>query len=295
MLRGAVESILPSAEAQGVEVHLDAPASLKVDGELRRLEQVFLNLLQNAVKFTPDGGRIDVVANTNQREVEVAVSDTGMGIDPEFLPHVFDRFRQADSNPTRTHGGLGLGLSIAHHLVEAHGGTIRVSSAGRGQGTTFTVTLPLAAAQQPGAVQRTERGASAALPDLTGVRVLIVDDEPDAREMMACALATCGTTVLTAGSSQEALAALQQSEVDVLLADIGMPVEDGFTLIKKVRTLPSRRSAAVPAAAVTAYARDDQRQQALAAGFQLHIAKPVDPPQLAHAVASLLRQTAISL
>jgi signal transduction histidine kinase/ActR/RegA family two-component response regulator len=295
MLRGAVESILPSAEAQGVEVHLDAPASLKVDGELRRLEQVFLNLLQNAVKFTPDGGRIDVVANTNQREVEVAVSDTGMGIDPEFLPHVFDRFRQADSNPTRTHGGLGLGLSIAHHLVEAHGGTIRVSSAGRGQGTTFTVTLPLAAAQQPGAVQRTERGASAALPDLTGVRVLIVDDEPDAREMMACALATCGTTVLTAGSSQEALAALEQSEVDVLLADIGMPVEDGFTLIKKVRTLPSRRSAAVPAAAVTAYARDDQRQQALAAGFQLHIAKPVDPPQLAHAVASLLRQTAISL
>jgi CheY-like chemotaxis protein len=218
------------------------------------------------------------------------VADTGIGIEPEFLPHVFDRFRQADSNTTRTHGGLGLGLSIARNLIDAHGGAIRVDSAGLGCGTTFTVTLPLALASASGTHTRPVRNGSAnTMPDLTGVRVLVVDDEPDAREMMACALSNCGTTVLTAGSSQEALDALSHTSVDVLLADIGMPVEDGYTLIRKIRSLPSARSASIPAAAVTAYAREDQRQQALAAGFQLHLAKPVDPPQLARAVATLLR------
>jgi K+-sensing histidine kinase KdpD/ActR/RegA family two-component response regulator len=296
MLRGAVESVLPAAEAQGVTVSLHAPASLHLDGDIRRLEQVFLNLLSNAVKFTPPGGRIDLRAAVSDRHVEVQVADTGIGIDPDFLPHVFDRFRQADSNTTRTHGGLGLGLSIARNLVDAHGGAIRVDSAGRGCGTTFTVTLPLAlASTQSGTLQHADRSlAPNAMPDLTGVRVLVVDDEPDAREMMACALANCGTTVLTAGSSQEALDALTHTDVDVLLADIGMPVEDGYALIRKVRTLPSARSATVPAAAVTAYAREDQRQQALAAGFQLHLAKPVDPPQLARAVAALLRQNALT-
>ncbi len=296
VLRGAVESILPSAEAQGVTVHLNAPAALQLDGDVRRLEQVFLNLLSNAVKFTPAGGRIDVRVAASDRHVEVQVADTGIGIEPEFLPHVFDRFRQADSNTTRVHGGLGLGLSIARHLVDAHGGSIAVHSAGRGLGTTFTVTLPLAlAGPQPGVKPRADRGTHGSLPDLTGVRVLVVDDEPDAREMMACALANCGTTVLTAGSSQEALDALSHTTVDVLLADIGMPIEDGYALIRKVRSLPSPRLASVPAAAVTAYARDDQRQQALAAGFQLHLAKPLDPPQLARAVATLLRHHALML
>ena len=294
MLRGAVESVLPAAEAQGVTVYVHAPASLHLDGDVRRLEQVFLNLLANAVKFTPPGGRIDLRAAVSDRHVEVQVADTGRGIEAEFLPHVFDRFRQADSNTTRTHGGLGLGLSIARHLVDAHGGTIRVESDGRGCGTTFTVTLPRSLSAAPGTLARADRnGAANAVPDLTGVRVLVVDDEPDAREMMACALANCGTTVLTAGSSQEALDALSHANVDVLLADIGMPNEDGYALIRKVRSLPSARSASIPAAAVTAYAREDQRQQALAAGFQLHLAKPVDPPQLARAVAALLRHNAL--
>ncbi len=298
ILRGAVESILPSAEAQGVAVHLNAPASLQLDGDIRRLEQVFLNLLSNAVKFTPAGGRIDVRVAASDRHVEVQVADTGIGIEPEFLPHVFDRFRQADSNTTRVHGGLGLGLSIARNLVDAHGGSIAVHSAGRDCGTTFTVTLPLSVlgASPTGVKPRADRaGAHGSLPDLTGVRVLVVDDEPDAREMMACALANCGTTVLTAGSSQEALDALNNTTIDVMLADIGMPVEDGYALIRKVRSLPSPRLASVPAAAVTAYAREDQRQQALAAGFQMHLAKPLDPPELARAVASLLRHTALML
>jgi CheY-like chemotaxis protein len=296
VLRGAVESILPSAEAQGVTVHLNAPTSLHLDGDMRRLEQVFLNLLSNAVKFTPTGGRIDVRVATSDRRVEVHVVDTGIGIEPEFLPHVFDRFRQADSNTTRVHGGLGLGLSIARHLVDAHGGSIGVHSAGGGCGTTFTVTLPRALSGSQGVRTRTDRtGPQGSLPDLTGVRVLVVDDEPDAREMMACALANCGTTVLTAASSQEALEALSHTTVDVVLADIGMPVEDGYALIRKIRALPSARLASVPAAAVTAYAREDQRQQALAAGFQLHLAKPLDPPQLARAVAALLRHNALML
>jgi hypothetical protein len=278
-------------------VHLNAPASLLFDGDIRRLEQVFLNLLSNAVKFTPEGGRIDVRVGTSDRQVEVHVADTGIGIEPEFLAHVFDRFRQADSQTTRTHGGLGLGLSIARNLVDAHGGSISVDSEGRGCGSTFTVTLPLAStAPSPGSPARADRPrATGELPDLTGVRVLVVDDEPDAREMMACALANCGTTVLTAGSSQEALDALSHSNIDVLLADIGMPVEDGYTFIRKVRSLPSQRAASIPAAAVTAYAREDQRQQALTAGYQLHIPKPVDPPKLARAVAALLKHSALML
>jgi K+-sensing histidine kinase KdpD/CheY-like chemotaxis protein len=296
VLRGAVESILPAAEAQGVTVHLQDAGPIQLDGDIRRLEQVFLNLLSNAVKFTPAGERIDVRVAAGDRRVEVQVADTGIGIEPEFLPHVFDRFRQADSHTTRVHGGLGLGLSIARHLVDAHGGSIAVHSDGRERGTTFAVTLPRAAGRSPTSHPRVEEaGAPGAMPDLTGVRVLVVDDEPDAREMTACALATCGTTVLTAGSSQEALDALNRGPVDVLLADIGMPVEDGYTLIRKVRALASPRLAALPAAAVTAYAREDQRQQALAAGFQMHLAKPLDPPQLARAVASLLRHQALTL
>ena len=292
-LRGAVESILPAAEAKGIAVQLRAPATIQIDGDVGRLEQIFMNLLSNAVKFTPETGRIDVRVATHDRQVEVQVADTGIGIEPDFLPHVFDRFRQGDSNPTRAHGGLGLGLSIARHLVEAHGGSIRVDSGGRGCGTTFTVTLPLAPAHA-GQKPRLEKQREDHLPDLTGIRVLVVDDEPDAREMMACALANCGTTVLTAASAEEALEALKATNVDVLLADIGMPVDDGYTLIRKVRELPPPR-ASIPAAAVTAYARDDQREQALAAGFQMHVAKPVEPAELARTVASLIRHHAAML
>ncbi len=293
-LRGAVETARPAADALGVTVQLPAPTALPNAGDARRLEQVFLNLLSNAVKFTPTGGRIDVRATGGEGQVEVQVADTGIGIEQDFLPHVFDRFRQADGNTTRSHGGLGLGLSIARHLVDAHGGSIRADSAGRGLGTTFTVTLPTTMHPHQGVKKQPRPRSGESVPDLTGVRVLVVDDEPDAREMMACALANCGTIVMTAGSSQEALEALSQTDVDVLLADIGMPVEDGYALIRKVRALPSRASS-IPAAAVTAYAREDQRQQALAAGFQLHLAKPIDPPQLARAVAALLRHSTNAL
>jgi CheY-like chemotaxis protein/anti-sigma regulatory factor (Ser/Thr protein kinase) len=280
--------VLPLAATKGLDVRPAIKEPVHIAGDARRLEQVFLNLLSNAVKFTPAGGHVDIEVSANDGTAEVRVSDSGVGIDPEFLPHVFERFRQADSRTTRTYGGLGLGLSIAKHLVEAHGGGIRVESAGRDRGTTFTVSLPVTAASAGELPVHHEPSHAAELPNLNGIRVLVVDDEPDAREMMACALANCGTTVITAGSAREALEALQQSRIDVVLADIGMPVEDGYALIRKIRALPSAREAAIPAAAVTAYAREDQRQRALAAGFQLHIAKPVNPSELARAVASLV-------
>jgi len=294
-ITSAVEWILPLAEEKAIEVRVPPHVPVRVTADGRRLEQVFLNLLSNAVKFTPPGGRVSVDVIAADGAVEVRVSDTGVGIDASFLPHVFDRFRQAESHTTRTHGGLGLGLSIAKQLVEAHGGSIRAESAGCGEGALFTVTLPIAASRHKGdqamsgwgALSAVEGPALSALPSLDGVRVLIVDDERDAREMMACALANCGAAVTTAVSAGEALDALRRTAFDVLLADIGMPDEDGYTLIRKVRALPAADRAAIPAAAVTAYAREDQRQQALAAGYQLHVAKPVDPARLARAVSAL--------
>lgn len=292
-ITSAVEWILPLAEEKAIEVHVPPHSPVRVAADGRRLEQVFLNLLSNAVKFTPAGGRVTIDVSSIDGSVEVRVRDTGVGIDASFLPHVFDRFRQAESHTTRTHGGLGLGLSIAKQLVEAHGGSIRAESAGRGEGALVVVTLPLAASRQRAEqmeIGRRDGGPASAggLPSLKGVRVLIVDDELDAREMMACALASCGAAVTTAASTQEALEMLTRTTVDVLLADIGMPDEDGYALIRKVRALPSADRASIPAAAVTAYARQDQRQQALAAGYQLHIAKPIDPSRLARAVMTLL-------
>jgi signal transduction histidine kinase/ActR/RegA family two-component response regulator len=287
-IRGAIESVLPLAAAKGIDVQPSIHGPVYILGDARRLEQVFLNLLSNAVKFTPEGGRIEVEVSAREGVAEARVRDSGMGIEAEFIPHVFERFRQADSKTTRSHGGLGLGLSIAKHLVEAHGGSIAVESAGRDKGTTFTVTLPTAAAAEGPERHADRQAAAQPLPDLTGIRVLVVDDEPDAREMMACALADCGTTVITAGSAREALDALERTDVNVLLADIGMPLEDGYSLIRQVRSLPTARLASIPAAAVTAYAREDQRQRALAAGFQLHIPKPVNAPDLARAVAQLV-------
>jgi len=222
----------------------------------------------------------------------VRVVDTGAGIDPGFLPHVFERFRQGDSAATRSVGGLGLGLFIARQLVEAQGGVIQVDSEGAGRGAAFTVTLPAAVG---GAVLHPPANAAAIaplesrepMPVLDGIRVLLVDDEPDAREVMASALEACGAKVVSAASAREALQTLVHTDVDLLLSDIAMPEQDGYELIRAVRAMPSARLSALPAAAVTAHARDDERERALSAGFQMHLTKPIDPVALARAVAAL--------
>jgi K+-sensing histidine kinase KdpD/ActR/RegA family two-component response regulator len=289
-IRGAVEAMMPQAAAKRVDIRFETTPGVRVFADPRRLEQVFLNLLSNAVKFTPAGGRIAVDVAVSGQSVDVRVTDTGAGIAPAFLPHVFDRFRQADSATTRSAGGLGLGLFIARQLVEAQGGAIRVESEGTGCGATLTVTLPTAS----GAPAVHHIAAAAAtmdllepMPVLDGVRVLLVDDEPDAREVMAAALESCGATVTSTSSALEAFETLARTEIDLLLSDIAMPGEDGCELIRRIRSLPSPRLASLPAAAVTAYARDDERGRALAAGFQMHLTKPIHPVALARAVATL--------
>jgi CheY-like chemotaxis protein/anti-sigma regulatory factor (Ser/Thr protein kinase) len=277
-----------------VDVRFGATPSVRVLADPRRLEQVFLNLFSNAVKFTPSGGHITVDVRISDREVQVSLADTGAGIAPAFLPRVFERFRQADSATTRGAGGLGLGLFIARQLVEAQGGAIRVASEGTGQGATFTVTLPVVeGASATGLPPATVPAAPAtveAMPVLRGVRVLLVDDEPDAREVMASALEVCGATVLSAASARAALDLLAHDHVDLILADIAMPGQDGYELIREIRAMPSARLSAIPAAAVTAHAREDERDRALAAGFQMHLAKPIQPTVLARAVATLARE-----
>jgi K+-sensing histidine kinase KdpD/ActR/RegA family two-component response regulator len=291
-IRGAVEAMMPQAAAKGVELRYDPVSGVYVVADPRRLEQVFLNLLSNAVKFTPSGGNVTIAVASAAESVEVRVSDTGAGIDAAFLPHVFERFRQADSTTTRGVGGLGLGLFIARQLVDAQEGTIRVESEGAGRGAMFVVTLPAtkgaAAGRHP--LPSTSAQAAAAvepMPVLDGIRVLLVDDEPDAREMMASALETCGATVTSAASARDALETLSHGDIDLVLSDIAMPGQDGYELIREIRAMSSSRLAGVPAAAVTAHAREDERERALAAGFQMHLAKPIHPATLAKAVAAL--------
>lgn len=291
LLRNVIESMVPATAAKRIELQFAAVPDAIVLGDIRRLEQVFFNLIGNAVKFTDDGGQIEVSIGCSDGLVEVRVADTGIGIEPEFVPHVFDRFRQADSTTTRLHGGVGLGLSIARQLVEAHQGTISVESEGKGRGATFIVRLPVAS----GRVQVTPEPTAPPEPKipgavrLDGIRVLVVDDESDSREVMAHALEDCGATVSVAENARQAMEILEESEMDVLLADIAMPEEDGYALIRRIRSSPAGRIAAIPAAAVTAHARDDERRRALAAGFHFHLAKPFEPGQLTRAVQALAR------
>jgi PAS domain S-box-containing protein len=297
-IEAAVEAVRPGAEAKGVRVQkLIDTGLVTVSGDPVRLQQVVWNLLSNAIKFTPRGGRVQVRMERVNSHVEIAVSDTGAGIAPEFLPHVFDRFRQADQKTTRRHGGLGLGLAIVRHLVELHGGTVRAESEGEGRGSTFTVLLPVApvyaADPAEGRVHPAARDTLPAFecPDrLDGLRVLVVDDEPDTREMLKTGLEHCGANVTTVGSAAEAFALIAGEPPHVIISDIGMPDEDGYDLIRKVRKLPPERGGRVPAIALTAYARAEDRMQALRAGYQMHVPKPVELVELAAVTASLARR-----
>ncbi|HZG54779.1 MAG TPA: ATP-binding protein [Pyrinomonadaceae bacterium] len=291
----SVDGLRPAAEAKEIrlQLQLDAPAG-QVSGDPDRLQQVAWNLISNAIKFTPRGGRVSVSLAHVASQVEVTVSDTGKGIAPEFLPHVFDRFRQADATTTRAYGGLGLGLAIVRQLVELHGGTVRVDSAGEGQGSTFTVSLPLMAMH--GAIGDTGSAQLPELklpeldcpPELTDLRVLVVDDEADTCELLQAILESCGAQVKTANSAAAALEAVKQEVFDVLVSDIGMPEEDGYSLIAKVRALSKERGGKVPAvAALTAYASEEDRIRALQSGFQIHVPKPIRPSELVAVVANL--------
>jgi signal transduction histidine kinase/CheY-like chemotaxis protein len=292
LVAGVVDTIMPTATINGIAVTVRSVPAAVIPGDRRRLEQVFFNLLSNALKFTPTGGEITLDAARSNGTVEVRVSDNGVGIDPELLPHVFDRFWQADSTRIRSHGGLGLGLTIARQLVEAHGGTISVESGGRNRGTTFAVRLRAAGPQSDRALSRGDghrRAAGNGSPCLEGIHVLVVDDEPDAREFVAHALQIHGARVTGAMSAAEAFEVLSQIEVHVLLVDIAMPDEDGYSFIRRIRASDDLRIAAIPAAAVTAHARFPEREEAFAAGFQRHLAKPVDPELLASTVSQLAR------
>jgi signal transduction histidine kinase len=300
-IEAAIESVQPAAEARQIRIQkLLDPLAGPVAGDPARIQQVVWNLLSNAVKFTPKGGRVEVRLERVNSHVEIIVADNGMGISPEFLPHVFDRFRQLDSSSTRKHGGLGLGLSIVRHLVELHGGTVRVKSRGEGQGTTFIIDLPLSVAHlapEPGEEARVHPRASDASGspgddpalDLKGTRVLVVEDEENARETLRQILEHCAAEVRTVTSAAEAMEELERWRPDVLLSDIGLPGEDGYSLIQRVRRLTPERGGKIPAAALTAFARSEDRRRALLAGFQMHLAKPVDIQELAAVVATLAR------
>jgi PAS domain S-box-containing protein len=311
VIEAAVDSVRPAAEAKGIrlQVVLD-PRAGPVSGDPDRLQQVVWNLLTNAVKFTPKDGRVQVLLARVNSHLELTVSDTGQGIEEKFLPFVFDRFRQADPSTTRVHGGLGLGLAIVRHLVELHGGTVSVESPGLGQGTTFKVSLPLMIIHRPefssgGAEDAATATNSAAHPtaggqltlecppELEGLRVLLVEDEPDARELLVAVLTQCRADVRAVSNAADALSEFEAWQPEVLISDIEMPGEDGYALIRKIRNLPPERGGKIPAAALTAYARAEDRMRALLSGFQLHVPKPVEPAELVAVVASLAGRTAV--
>jgi signal transduction histidine kinase/ActR/RegA family two-component response regulator len=292
VIEAAIEAVRPAVEARGVElaVQLD-PSAGPVMGDATRLQQIVWNLLSNAVKFTPRGGKIEVTLERAGSEARITVCDTGQGIPAAFLPYLFERFRQADTGSTRTYGGLGLGLAIVRHLVELHGGTVQAASDGPGKGATFTVLLPIMAVRlhprSDGAAPWSSHRQTGAQNGLRGLRVLVVDDESDAREMLSLVLTRCAAEVTTAGSAREAMEILPTLHPDVLISDIGMPGEDGYSLISQVRALPAEQGGEVPAVALTAFARTEDRTRALMSGFQMHIPKPVDPGELAAVVENL--------
>jgi PAS domain S-box-containing protein len=298
IIHNSVATVQPAADAKGVRLQtIIDPQVGPVSGDPGRLQQVVWNLLSNAVKFTPKDGRVQVRLERVSSHIEIVVSDTGIGIRPDFLPYVFERFRQAEAGTTRKTGGLGLGLAIVRHIVEMHGGTVEADSAGEGEGSTFRVLLPLmivhpAAMTSPREHPRTERLAPLTdLNDLSGIRVLAVDDEADARALLQLVLEMAGAEVTTASSAPSALEQIDATRPDALIVDIGMPGMDGFELISRIRALPDPAVRDVPAAALTAFARSEDRTKALRSGFEMHLSKPVDPGELVASVATLVRRS----
>ena len=293
VMNQAIESIRHAAESKGIGLHFDVVPDLVAWVDPARLQQVFWNLLSNAVKFTPERGTIDITMDRDRGQVRVSVADTGAGIAPDFLPRVFDRFSQADPSASRQHPGLGLGLAIVRHLVELHGGTVKADSPGEGQGATFTIRLPISAVRRrplaglaegrASGPPRLEADAGSETAKLGGARVLVVDDEGDARELVRTVLQLHGAVVTTAASAAEAIDRLKSDPFDLLVADIGMPDEDGYSLIRRARAI-----SAVRAIALTAYGREEDRVRVLAAGYQRHVTKPVMPDLLIEIVASVL-------
>jgi signal transduction histidine kinase/ActR/RegA family two-component response regulator len=302
LLRNSIASVMPAVEAKNLQIKSAIePNAGQVLADPDRLQQVVWNLLSNAVKFTPRGGHIRVALEHDESHVDIVVADSGIGIRPDFLPHIFERFRQAEAGPTRRHGGLGLGLAIARHLVEMHGGAITATSKGEGKGAEFRVTLPLMlSATEPQVEQRHHQTTVAPQPavklgDLTGLRVLAVDDDPDALRLLFDILEAAGATVIAVSSAAEALEKLQSESPNVLVADLAMPDADGFDLIKQVRRMSNPVQRDIPAAALTAYARAGDRAKSLRSGFQIHLAKPIDPVELVAAVRGLAGRESVNL
>ena len=294
----AVESVRPAAEAKGVRVvKVMDTGAVAIPGDPVRLQQVVWNLLSNAIKFTPRGGRVQITSERVNSHLEIVVSDTGQGIAPDFLPHVFDRFRQADQKTSRQHGGMGLGLAIVRHLVELHGGTVSAASAGEGKGATFRVMLPITPLYQvDSSGGRVHPAARDLLPPdegtdrLDGLTILVVDDEPDTRELLKQGLEYCGAKVTVAGSAAEAVDSIVASVPDILISDVGMPGIDGYDLIRQIRGLPKDSGGRVAAIALTAYTRTEDRLHALRAGYDMHVPKPVELAELVAVAASVLRR-----
>ncbi len=300
IIDAALEIVSPAAENRGIRLRrqLDRE-SIEIFGDPARLQQVIWNLLSNAIKFTPGGGEVEVRVQRVDSWLQIVVRDTGQGIDPSFLPHVFDRFRQDDGSTTRSHGGMGLGLSLVRSLVEMHGGLVRAESDGLDRGSTFIVSLPLSGASAPVQSEELPRVGPGVAPfrtfaalgeqRLDGLRVLVVDDEHDAREYMRRLLEACGAEVVTAGSAPEALRAVTKVRPAVMVCDIGMPNEDGYDLIRKVRLLATEQGGLTPAAALTAYSREEDQRKSLELGYQFHLSKPVEPAHLISVVAELAK------
>jgi len=294
VVEAATEAARPAADAKGVQlVSLLDPSSGQVEGDGERLRQVVANLISNAIKFTPSGGRVEVRLRRVASNVVLSVLDSGKGIAPEFLPHLFERFRQADSSSTRSYGGLGVGLAIVRHVVELHGGAVRATSDGEGRGATFIVTLPALPATdaRPPAGEPIDRLEPTTYPALEGLHVLVVDDEPDTCDLLATLLSRCGAETRTACSAAEARNLFGRWKVDVLVSDLGMPGEDGFALLRDLRSRAGARGDALPAIALTAYARAEDRAKVLASGFERHVVKPIEPSELVSIVADVAGRT----
>jgi signal transduction histidine kinase/ActR/RegA family two-component response regulator len=303
LIEATIETVKPAADAKGIQLLVQLEPELRsMQGDANRLQQVLWNLLANAVKFTPQGGQVAVTLSQAGSQLEVAITDNGEGIDPAFLPHIFERFRQADASSTRRHGGLGLGLSIVRQLVELHGGVVSAHSAGPGTGSTFRMRFPTTSTQQnitePTGHHPVVDAALASMEelrqvDLAGVKILVVDDEPDSRALIERLLQDCHASVVTAGSADEAMLALDIDAPHLMVSDIGMPGTDGYTLVRRVRALGDGR-ARIPAIAVTAYVRDEDRDMSERAGFQAHLCKPVDPAELQYTVERLARRSSMN-